>query len=174
MLNGQFREDLYYRLNVFSIRLPALRDRTDDILPLAETFLATTGRELAHPPAGISRAAATALIGYPWPGNVRELRNVIECAAILSDGALIAPEHLAIDAPAPLLPASPPPRAVAAPAAPPVGDLHAMERAMIERALHDARFNKSRAAKAIGLTRHQLYVRLRKHGFTDGAVAGQP
>jgi transcriptional regulator with PAS, ATPase and Fis domain len=174
MLNGQFREDLYYRLNVFGIRLPALRDRTDDILPLAEAFLATTGRGLAHPPAGISRAAATALIGYRWPGNVRELRNVIECAAILSDGALIAPEHLAIDAPAPLLPTPPATTrpTLATPAAPPAGDLHSMERAMIERALQDARFNKSRAAKAIGLTRRQLYVRLRKHGFTDWTVAG--
>jgi transcriptional regulator with GAF, ATPase, and Fis domain len=179
ILDGRFREDLYYRLNVFGIRLPALRDRTDDILPLAEAFLVATCRELAHPPAGISRAAASALIGYPWPGNVRELRNVIECAAILSDGALVAPEHLAIDTPAPLLPTPPTPPpptttrpSLATPAAPPAGDLHSMERAMIERALQDARFNKSRAAKAIGLTRRQLYVRLRKHGFTEWTVAG--
>jgi transcriptional regulator with PAS, ATPase and Fis domain len=172
MLNGQFRDDLFYRLNVFGIRLPALRDRTDDILPLAKAFLTTTGRDLAHPPAGISRAAATALVDYHWPGNVRELRNVIECAAILSDGALIAPEHLAIDAPAPVLPTAPTPRAAApTPAMPQAGDLHAMERAMIERALHEARFNKSRAAKAIGLTRKELYVRLRKHGFTASTVS---
>jgi DNA-binding NtrC family response regulator len=176
MANGQFREDLYYRLNVFSIRLPPLRDRREDIVPLSEAFLAASGRDLAHPPAGISADAIDALEAYHWPGNVRELRNVIECAAILCDGGLITPEHLAISAPAPLIPARPTPPTPDLPAlplraaivAPPqAGDLHAMERAMIEQALHRARFNKSRAAKAIGLTRRQLYVRMRKYGFME-------
>jgi transcriptional regulator with PAS, ATPase and Fis domain len=167
MASGRFREDLYYRLNVFAIRLPALRDRRDDILPLADAFLAVTGRTLARVPAGISCEARAALVGYRWPGNVRELRNVLERAAILADGGVVTTDHLA------LAPARPAPPAAAAPAAAApsqpscTGDLQSMERAMIEQALQRARFNKSRAAKAIGLTRHQLYVRLRKHGFLD-------
>jgi transcriptional regulator with PAS, ATPase and Fis domain len=166
METGQFREDLYYRLNVFAIKLPALRDRRDDVMPLADAFLAATGRTLHRAPAGISREARTALVEYHWPGNVRELRNVLERAAILCDGGLITTEHLALG---PAAPAPPPPRESAAPAVPAAcsGDLHSMERAMIEQALYRARFNKSRAAKAIGLTRHQLYVRLRKYGFLE-------
>ena len=94
---GQFREDLYYRLNVFAIRLPPLRDRRDDILPLSEAFLAEIGRGLGRPPAGISRDARQLLIEYHWPGNVRELRNILERAAILCDGGLITTEHLALN-----------------------------------------------------------------------------
>jgi DNA-binding NtrC family response regulator len=110
------------------------------------------------------------LVDYHWPGNVRELRNILERAAILCDGGLIAAEHLAIS-PALTLPA--PPLAAPAPAAervPPqagvpssADDLQNMERAMIEQALQTARFNKSKAAKALGLTRHQLYIRMRKY-----------
>jgi two-component system response regulator FlrC len=174
--NGQFREDLYYRLNVFTIRLPALRDRRDDILPLCEGFLAEIGRGLGRPPGGVSRDARRLLAEYHWPGNVRELRNILERAAILCDGGLITADHLALNpAPAPpaarqapvpgladrLVPSAP---AGSAPPASP-GDLQTVERAMIEQALQAARFNKSKAAKALGLTRHQLYVRMRKYGF---------
>jgi transcriptional regulator with GAF, ATPase, and Fis domain len=168
--NGQFREDLYYRLNVFAIRLPSLRERRDDVLPLSQAFLTEIGRNLGRPPAGISRDAKQMLVDYHWPGNVRELRNILERAAILCDGGLIAAEHLAIS-PALTLPA--PPLAAPAPAAelvPPqagvpssADDLQNMERAMIEQALQTARFNKSKAAKALGLTRHQLYIRMRKY-----------
>jgi len=75
---GTFREDLYYRLQVFEIRLPPLRDRTEDILPLSEAFLADLSRSFARPPAGISREARERLMAYAWPGNVRELRNILE------------------------------------------------------------------------------------------------
>ena len=180
--NGQFREDLYYRLNVFAIKLPPLRQRKEDVLPLSEAFLNEIGRGLGRPPGGISRDARHLLIEYPWPGNVRELRNILERAAILCDGGLITSEHLALTAPAPPSPpaprlAAPAPNEVAAaaaataarPATSPrptsAGDLQAMERAMIEQALQTARFNKSKAAKALGLTRHQLYIRMRKYGF---------
>jgi transcriptional regulator with GAF, ATPase, and Fis domain len=169
--NGQFREDLYYRLNVFAIKLPALRNRRDDILPLSEAFLKEIGRGLGRPPGGISREARQQLIDYNWPGNVRELRNILERAAILCDGGLITSEHLAIAAPVPpstsvqfkevVTTAS-----LAVPAMPSsAGDLQSMERAMIEQALQSARFNKSKAAKALGMTRHQLYIRMRKYGF---------
>ena len=104
--NGQFREDLYYRLNVFAIRLPALRDRRSDILTLSDAFLAEIGRGLGRRPAGISREAKQHLMEYHWPGNVRELRNILERAAILCDGGLIVAEHLGFTVPAPAVPAS--------------------------------------------------------------------
>jgi len=166
---GQFREDLYYRLNVFAIHLPPLRDRRDDVLLLSEAFVTEIGRSLGRPPAGISREARQALLDYHWPGNVRELHNVLERAAILCDGGLIAAEHLALRPPStPAVPISPvvsssPPAPQPADAAP--GDLRSVERAMIEKAMKDAHSNKSEAARALGLTRAQLYVRLRKHGF---------
>src|SRR6185369_11899089 len=172
--NGQFREDLYYRLNVFAIRLPALRERRDDVLPLSEAFLNEIGRGLGRPPGGVTREARELLVTYPWPGNVRELRNILERAAILCDGGLITPEHLGITLPAPAPPATRPVEPVAPAAASPAasaavpasaGDLNAIERAMIEQALQTARFNKSKAAKALGMTRHQLYIRMKKHGF---------
>jgi transcriptional regulator with GAF, ATPase, and Fis domain len=173
--NGQFREDLYYRLNVFAIRLPPLRDRHDDVLPLSEAFITEIGRGLGRPPAGISRDARKLLVEYHWPGNVRELRNILERAAILCDGGLITTEHLALPVlPAPVAPTFAPavdtgagkPAAPVGPAQPTsAGDLQAMERQMIEQALQTARFNKSKAAKALGLTRHQLYIRMRKYGF---------
>jgi DNA-binding NtrC family response regulator len=115
---------------------------------------------------------------YHWPGNVRELRNVLERAAILCDGGLIAAEHLALTQ---AMPASrvmqqpdresePASAAASASAADtmraPVGrDLKSVERVMIEKALAEARFNKSRAAKSLGLTRAQLYVRMKRHGL---------
>jgi PAS domain S-box-containing protein len=175
--NGQFREDLYYRLNVFAIGLPPLRDRRDDILPLSDAFLVEVGRGLGRPPSGISRDARQMLVDYHWPGNVRELRNILERAAILCDGGLITGEHLALTvAPAPAamaavsVAAQPEIPAGAVSAAPArsitsAGDLQTMERTMIEQALQNARFNKSKAAKALGLTRHQLYIRMRKYGF---------
>src|SRR6185295_18925025 len=96
MERGTVLEDLYYRLNVFQIRLPPLRDRRADIVPLSEAFIGEIGRSIGRPPAGLSRDARTALMDYHWPGNVRELRNVLERAAILCDGGLIATEHLAL------------------------------------------------------------------------------
>jgi transcriptional regulator with GAF, ATPase, and Fis domain len=170
MERNHFREDLYYRLNVFTIQLPSLKQRRDDILLLSEAFVTEFGKTLGRPPAGISRDARRALLDYGWPGNVRELRNVLERAAILADGGLITTEHLALR-PAPAR-ARPPvefvdaPLPSEAPAPPaPAADLMSAERAVIEKALRDARFNKSHAAKILGLSRAQLYVRLRRHGL---------
>jgi DNA-binding NtrC family response regulator len=166
---------------VFEIRLPPLRDRRNDIVPLSEAFIGEIGRSIGRPPAGLSRDARTALMDYHWPGNVRELRNVLERAAILCDGGLIATEHLALSrgaaappkddvaTPPPVTAPAPPVRTPEAPAeraAAAAGrDLKSVERVMIEKALAEARFNKSRAAKALGLTRAQLYVRMRRHGL---------
>jgi transcriptional regulator with GAF, ATPase, and Fis domain len=168
--NGKFREDLYYRLNVFAIQLPPLRERRDDVPILSDEFLIEIGRAIGRRPAGVSSEARKMLADYHWPGNVRELRNILERAAILCDGGMITPDHLAVR-PAPPARSAPPP--LPEPAAPPVAatadaapkDLQSVERTMIAQALERARFNKSKAAKALGLTRHQLYIRMRKHGF---------
>jgi two-component system NtrC family response regulator len=173
---GQFREDLYYRLNVFAIHLPPLRDRREDILGLSEAFLGEISKGLGRPPAGISREARARLLDYHWPGNVRELRNVLERAAILCDGGLILAEHLAlsIQPPLPGQPSRPlvpsiPVLRVSDTAAPPVArsadDIKSIERTMIEKALQDSRFNKSKAAAILGLTRAQLYGRMRRYGL---------
>jgi len=163
---GQFREDLYYRLNVFAIALPPLRDRRDDVLPRSESFLAEICQGLGRPPAGISRDARELLMEYHWPGNVRELRNILERAAILSEGGLITAQLLSLNGSSRSAAAPRTSAPVTAAAAPePAGNLKDMERGMIEQALQNARFNKSRAAKALGLTRHQLYIRMRKYGF---------
>jgi len=167
---GSFREDLFYRLHVFTIQLPPLRERVDDILLLTEAFLAEFGERFGRPPAGVSRDVKQMLLEHPWPGNVRELRNSLERAAILCEGGLITPEHLALTRMAhPVRPAavieSPTEtrRSPGPPAAP--GDLEIVERATIERALQQSRFNKSKAARTLGLTRQQLYVRLRRYGL---------
>jgi transcriptional regulator with GAF, ATPase, and Fis domain len=93
---GLLREDLYYRLGVFEIALPPLRERRDDILLLVETFLADLARSVGRPAAGLSEDARERLVSYHWPGNVRELRNAIERAVILCEGGLISSEHLPI------------------------------------------------------------------------------
>src|SRR5262249_1338650 len=91
---GTFREDLFYRLNVFQIPIAPVRERKDDILPLAEACLLDLGRSMGRPAAGISRDAREWMLSYPWPGNVRELKNAIERAILLCDGGLITRDHL--------------------------------------------------------------------------------
>jgi len=178
MARGQFREDLYYRLNVFEIHLAPLRARAEDILPLADAFVEELGRTVARPAAGISRDARTWLLAYPWPGNVRELRNAIERAILLCDGGLITRDHL------PAVVGRPEearaeaasqerqrplggngPGDVAAPLPPGGIDLEAVERGFVETALRQVRGNKSKAARLLGLTRSQLYSRLEKYGI---------
>jgi DNA-binding NtrC family response regulator len=165
-----FREDLFYRLNVFQIHIAPLRRRSEDILPLAEAFLEDLGRTMGRPAAGISRDAREWMLTYPWPGNVRELRNAIERAILLCDGGLITHDHL----PVPLAEFEPPRTSnghgelAGLPAD--EMDLEVVERAFVEKALGQARGNKSKAARLLGLTRAQLYFRLEKYGFTDAAV----
>lgn len=158
-----FREDLYFRLNIFELRLPPLRDRRADIPLLCDVFLTEIGRSIGHPPAGISHEAQQALTEYSWPGNVRELRNVLERASILADGGLIVAEHLAILA----TPVTVKPPLAFSPMSddspPASADLKSIERDMIVQALEKARYSKSEAAKALGLTRAQLYTRLKRH-----------
>jgi transcriptional regulator with GAF, ATPase, and Fis domain len=166
LARGQFREDLYYRLNVFAMELPPLRERRDDILPLAEAFLEELAPRVGRPAAGISRAAREILLAYAWPGNVRELRNVLERATILCDGGLITADHLPIE----LAGREEASRAATAGSFPTGGvDLHVVERDLIVKALETSRNNRARAARLLGLTRAQLYRRLQKHGLERAA-----
>ncbi len=149
---GHFREDLYYRLRVFDIPLPPLRDRPDDVLELCESFLQDIARSFARPPAGLTRDAREALLAHDWPGNVRELRNALERAAILCGGGLITAEHLSLQ-----------PRARTEPVE--TTRLSDVERDTIAQVIRDTGGNKSKAARRLGLSRTQLYVRLRKYGL---------
>jgi two-component system response regulator AtoC len=172
MRRGAFREDLYYRLSVFEIALPPLRDRLDDILELADAFLAEIGGAVGKPPAGIAREAKDQLLTYPWPGNVRELRNAIERAVILADGGYIKTEHLPLNVPRESAAVSGEDTGTAA-ALPPGGvNLEDLERSLVAKALLQARYNKTRAAKLLGLTRAQLYSRIEKYGLAETSQPG--
>jgi transcriptional regulator with PAS, ATPase and Fis domain len=156
MARGAFREDLYYRLRVFDIRLPPLRERRDDILPLSRAFLHEIGQLFGRPPAGLTREAQEVLLHHDWPGNVRELRNALERAAILCEGGPITAEHLSLDIVEhhPVLSVSD---------SLPTTDLNVVERDTIVRVLRECEGNKSKAARQLGLSRTQLYVRLRRY-----------
>jgi transcriptional regulator with GAF, ATPase, and Fis domain len=146
----RFREDLYYRLQVFDIRVPPLRERMGDLLLLADAFLQEFSRTMGRP-FGLTREAEQMLLAHSWPGNVRELRNALERAAILSDDLLIGTEHLS------LVSVSTVPLSST--------DLRLVERRTIEQVLRETEWNKSKAANRLGLTRSQLYARLRKYGL---------
>jgi transcriptional regulator with PAS, ATPase and Fis domain len=148
---GTFREDLFYRLQVFDIRLPTLRERYSDIPVLADHFLAEFAKAMGRRPARLSDDARDALLAHDWPGNIRELRNSLESAAILSDDGVVEPRHLSLHAKT-TTPASP-------------YDLGAIERQTIEAVLDRTDGNKSKTARLLGLTRSQLYVRLRRYGI---------
>jgi Nif-specific regulatory protein len=155
---GHFREDLFYRLGVFDIHIPSLRDRRADIVPLADAFLTDIGHSFGRPAAGLTREARRALLEYVWPGNVRELRNVLERASILCEGGLIEPAHLNL-------------QPVAKPHATETTDLAVVERATIFRVLRECRGNKTRAARRLGLSRTQLHLRIRKYGLDQAPAA---
>jgi DNA-binding NtrC family response regulator len=144
---GRFREDFLYRLNVFSIVVPPLRERPEDVVPLAERFL--TGRGL--PPGKLSAAARDRLLGHSWPGNVRELENVLERALILAGDGDVQGGHVSVG-PGPGVP-----RGRAAEVLGEGFSLDAFERDLIHAALERAGGNKTHAARLLGITRRRLY-----------------
>jgi two-component system NtrC family response regulator len=164
MQRGEFREDLYYRLGVFEIALAPLRERPEDISELADVFLKEIGETVGRPAAGIAKDAKDHLLDYAWPGNVRELRNAIERAVILADGGVIRIEHLPMAAVRPVGASGDP---GSAPFPPGGVNLEAIERSLVVKALDQARHNKTRAAKLLGLTRAQLYSRIDKYGLAE-------
>jgi len=149
--NGRFREDLFYRLNVVELNIPPLRERREDILPLAGRFI----EELTKGRARFSETVSRCLERYPWPGNVRELRNAMERAVLLSRSELILPEHL----PARVRAAgdTPPPTETAD-----VERLAEIERQAILQALGQHDFNRTETAKALGISRRALLYKLQR------------
>lgn len=149
--DGRFREDLYYRLSVFPITVPPLRERPEDIPPLVDHFLKARGRSLDD----MDKRALGQLVAYRWPGNVRELENVIERAVILAGSKRIGPSHL------PFLALAEAP----GPSARGELNLEKLERESILRALSQTGNNKSEAARLLGITRRALYSRMEKLGL---------
>lgn len=146
----QFREDLYYRLNIVKLKTPPLRDRNSDIPILAEHFIQKHRAKLNSPVNGISKEALKALMEYTWPGNVRELENAIEHALIMAKDSMIMIHDL-----------------------PSLSDsqksfsrLDEAERSLLIKAIKDAGGNKYKAAKMLGIPRSSLYSKLQKHGLT--------
>jgi transcriptional regulator with PAS, ATPase and Fis domain len=155
MKKGTFREDLYYRLNVFPIRMPPLRERREDIPLLVEHFMKLAAVQLNVGVTAVSEEAMALLAGYDWPGNIRELQNIVERAVLLSDGKTIGPEQL--------------PREIAgepaggAAAGKSDAGLWGYEKAMIVKALKDSAWNQTKAAKALGISRDNLRYRIKKY-----------
>jgi DNA-binding NtrC family response regulator len=171
---GTFREDLYYRLQVVPLDVPPLRERPEDILPLAEHFLAMYGERFGKSFKEIADEAAAALTAYRWPGNIRELRNVLERSVLLEEGPVLRQEHLQLPtaaAAAPDLEA----RLVEAlsPRLPRDGvaleQLVAdLEETLVRRALTEAGGNQTRAAALLGLNRDKFRYRLKQYAIKDG------
>ena len=152
--DGSFREDFYYRLNVFALIVPSLRERPEDILPIAERFLASRGVPMAK----LSVAARDRLLQQRWPGNVRELENALERALILAADEPIGPEHVAPAADV---------RGKGGTAADVLREgfnLDDFERELLYAALERAGGNKAAAARLLGITRRRLYSRLQSLG----------
>ena len=153
---GRFREDLYYRLNVFPIYVPPLRERKCDILLLCDFFIEKYARQMGVKPMRISSAAIDLLHSYHWPGNVRELENCMERAVLLAKGQSIKAHHL------------PPTLQMKSPRE--AGDemtlddaIHALEREMIVDALKDTQSNMAEAARRLGLTERKMGLRVKKY-----------
>ncbi|MBI5576935.1 MAG: sigma-54-dependent Fis family transcriptional regulator [Deltaproteobacteria bacterium] len=148
---GRFREDLYYRLNVFPIALPSLAERREAILPLAEYFLKKFAAAFGKSIAGFSPGARSALENYPWPGNVRELQNVVERSVILAQGE-IGVTHLNLEPlRAPLVPAE--------------SVLKANEREAIRKVLDETGGNRKQAARILGISLRTLQYRIKEYGL---------
>ncbi|MFW6330995.1 MAG: sigma-54 interaction domain-containing protein, partial [Gemmatimonadota bacterium] len=159
---GRFREDLYYRLRVFPIRLPPLRERQSDIPALVKTFIDEFNNQFGKRITGVAPEAMELLTSYRWPGNVRELRNLIERTVLLADGPVLEPEML----PAPIRG-----RAAAPEPAVELGpeglDIEELERSLLETALRRAEGNRTEAGRLLGMSRHQVRNRLKKFGMDE-------
>ncbi len=151
-----FRNDLLFRLNTVEIEIPPLRERIDDIMPIAEHYLERFARKYGGGPKIFSSAAQAALIDYAWPGNVRALRHAVERAVILAEGDKIGPHDLQLDYAGDTTPADPE-------IMPTIYNLDHLEKETISKALRKHGFNISRTAAELGLTRASLYRRMEKH-----------
>ncbi|MEI6083766.1 MAG: sigma-54 dependent transcriptional regulator [Verrucomicrobiota bacterium] len=165
--NGEFRQDLYYRLKVISVRMPELRGQAEDIPLLARHYLQQFAEEYAKPVKQLSEPAAQVLAAYSWPGNVRELRNVIERLVILEHAEVLGPEQLPADLRRPGKPTS---RGLIELPAEGVA-LVDVERELVRQAMERADDNQSHAAALLGLERDALRRRLIKYGYLTSTPA---
>jgi len=156
---GNFREDLYYRLNVISIHIPPLKERPEDILPLAKIFLARKNIGDAR----FSRGAVELLENYDWPGNARELANAVERAAILSNTDVILPEHLP-----PAVKRGPKEKAAASPeqSSTTAKTMKEAEMEAIKSALETTEGNRTKAAELLGISRRALIYKIKSYGLS--------
>jgi len=174
---GRFREDLFYRLNIFPVTLPPLRERPDDIPLLADYFVQQYNAEFHKEITGIDPAALAVMQAYDWPGNVREMRNLIERAMLLASGGRLTLDSLPMELMTPAVVASgekegrPQPLVVLGPQG---VDLAEVERLLVASAMEQAGGNQSRAAQLLRLSRDQLRYRLRKFGLPTGTHRGTP
>jgi DNA-binding NtrC family response regulator len=152
-----FRQDLLFRLNTVEITVPPLRERRDDILPIARHYLEIYSHKYGGAVRKFSAAGEKALVDYDWPGNIRALRHAIERAVILAENNVLEPADLQLKAVSKISPA--PPVAIA----PTILNLDHLEKETIRKALYKHGFNISRAAGELGLTRASLYRRMEKH-----------
>jgi DNA-binding NtrC family response regulator len=150
---GSFRDDLYWRLNVFTIAIPPLRERPEDVPPLADHFLARFAASMGRKPPSLSAGALEALTLYSWPGNVRELQNAIERAMVVCTRPVIEAGDLPLTVTATERQAEAP------------GSLAEMERAHVTRVLEGQRWNISRAARVLGIDRVTLYNKIKRYGL---------
>jgi DNA-binding NtrC family response regulator len=157
----RLREDLYYRLNVFGVAVPALRARKEDIVPLAARFIASFAEQNGRAVEGLSNEAMLALESYEWPGNVRELRNAIERAVVLARGTVIEladlPQRIAR------------PMTIDGARAGGVEPLHEVERRAILGALQSFSHNKTHAARALGISLKTLHNKLKVYARVETA-----
>jgi len=150
---GDFREDLYYRLNVFTISLPPLRERREDIPLLAHHFLEKFSRQMNRTFTEFDPGAMELLVKHPWPGNVRELANAVERALVVGKPPVVAAKDL--------------PLQLNDTGSRPAGDsLADVEQAHVERILEQAEWNVSQAAKILGVDRATLYNKIKKYGLS--------
>jgi DNA-binding NtrC family response regulator len=161
--SGDFRKDLYYRLRVFPLTLAPLRERPEDVLPLATNFLARFNRELRRSVEGFDPAVQTALLAYAWPGNVRELRNVVERAMILAGAETIHLDHLPPEIAAPAEAIGSPLSSTAPEAA--GMNLADLEQQLVRQALAATNGNQVRAARLLGISRDAVRSRMKKFGL---------
>jgi two-component system response regulator PilR (NtrC family) len=169
---GRFRQDLFYRINVIQLKVPPLRERGDDILYLAQTFLKKLSSDWGMDEPALSEAARSALRDYAFPGNVRELQNILERALTLCDHGAILPEHLQLPEHGGL----PETREGSGPA---LAESHGgsledylfeIEKSAILKALEETRWNRTAAAKKLGMTFRSLRYRLKKMGLDDDSA----
>jgi two-component system NtrC family response regulator len=161
--DGKFREDLYYRLNVLRIEMPPLRDRSRDIVLLAEHYIRVFSQEFRRPVQRLTAAAEQALLAYSWPGNVRELRNLIERAVLLAESADLEPSDFET---AHTLRAPTEPGGGRGVELPEQGlDIEEVEKKLVMLALERTRGNQTRAAALLGLHRDQIRYRIEKFGL---------